>query len=350
MATVNVYRTTLPRGPRLAGLVDRVVRAERSPAAHTRGPSSGEPATATGRVASPTPPRAQTTAISRAGCLSDMIGVCRRVDSRRLPNGRRWQLASRLLNNVRRNHALEHGTVTMLLEAGARTPLGGYSTSGGFFIFGRASLEEVRTAAQEALASLQSGREELAISPHCGTNLATAALLGGPPGEGDSRSRPLDLPAAYGHGRHSRGRPSKPSDRQLAAAALHHPRRTGRPGDHPGQNVVVRRTLALSHQHVDAVVSGGAGRPGYSTAYRHGSGTLCGFRCYAKLETALSCPCSSAGQSGCLLSSGSRVRILPGTPTESCFDIQICVCWQPHAFPDMGIADVRRVRRSRAVG
>ena len=88
-------------------------------------------------------------------------------------------MAATLLNSVRRNHALEHGTVTMLLEAGARTPLGGYSTSGGFFIFGRASLEEVRAAAQEALASLQSGREELAISPHCGTNLATAALLGG---------------------------------------------------------------------------------------------------------------------------------------------------------------------------
>ena len=88
-------------------------------------------------------------------------------------------MASRLLNNVRRNHALEHGTVTMLLEAGAQTPLGGYSTPGGFFVFGRASLEEVRAAAQEALASLQSGREELAISPHCGTNLATAALLGG---------------------------------------------------------------------------------------------------------------------------------------------------------------------------
>ncbi len=88
-------------------------------------------------------------------------------------------MASSLLNSVRRNHALEHGTVTTLLEAGARTPLGGYSTSGGFFILGRASLEEVRAAAQEALTSLQGGRKELAISPHCGTNLATAALLGG---------------------------------------------------------------------------------------------------------------------------------------------------------------------------
>ncbi len=88
-------------------------------------------------------------------------------------------MASRILDSIRRNHALEHATVTMLLEARSPTPLGGYSTPGGFFIFGRASLEEVYTAAQKALASLQAGRADLAISPHCGTNIATAALLGG---------------------------------------------------------------------------------------------------------------------------------------------------------------------------
>ena len=88
-------------------------------------------------------------------------------------------MASSILDSVRRNHALEHATVTMLLEARSPTPLGGYSTPGGFFIFGRASLEEVHAAAQKALASLQAGRAELAISPHCGTNIATAALLGG---------------------------------------------------------------------------------------------------------------------------------------------------------------------------
>ena len=88
-------------------------------------------------------------------------------------------MASNILDSVRRNHALEHATVTLLLEAGSPTPLGGYSTSGGFLIFGRASLEEVQAAARQALAALKAGREELAISPHCGTNIATAALLGG---------------------------------------------------------------------------------------------------------------------------------------------------------------------------
>ena len=88
-------------------------------------------------------------------------------------------MASNILDSVRRNHALEHATVALLLEAGSPTPLGGYSTPGGFLIFGRASLEEVQAAAGQALSALKSGREELAVSPHCGTNIATAALLGG---------------------------------------------------------------------------------------------------------------------------------------------------------------------------
>lgn len=88
-------------------------------------------------------------------------------------------MASNILDCVRRNHALEHATVTLLLEAGSPTPLGGYSTPGGFLIFGRASLEEVHATARQALAALKAGREELAISPHCGTNIATAALLSG---------------------------------------------------------------------------------------------------------------------------------------------------------------------------
>ena len=88
-------------------------------------------------------------------------------------------MATRLLNNVRRNHGLEHATVSVLLEAGSPTPLGGYSTPGGFFIVGRVSADGVEAAAREALARLQAGRSELAVSPHCGTNIATGALLAG---------------------------------------------------------------------------------------------------------------------------------------------------------------------------
>ena len=80
---------------------------------------------------------------------------------------------------VRRNHALEHATVALLLDRGIRPPLGGYSTQGGFFIFGRASTEELSEAAHEALDRLRAGARELAISPYCGTNLVTGAVLAG---------------------------------------------------------------------------------------------------------------------------------------------------------------------------
>ena len=83
------------------------------------------------------------------------------------------------IRRVRQNHGLEHATVTVLLERGVRPPLGGYSTAGGFFIFGRASSETVSDAVYEALARMKEGQKELAVSPYCGTNLATGALLAG---------------------------------------------------------------------------------------------------------------------------------------------------------------------------
>lgn len=83
------------------------------------------------------------------------------------------------LTRVRQNHALEHATVAVLLERGLRPPLGGYSTSGGFFIFGRASTEQVARAANEALARVKEGQRELAVSPYCGTNLVAGAMLAG---------------------------------------------------------------------------------------------------------------------------------------------------------------------------
>ena len=84
-----------------------------------------------------------------------------------------------LIRRVRRNHALEHATVAMLLESGVRPPLGGYSTSGGFFIFGRAPTEVITRAAHEALDRLSRGQSELAVSRYCGTTLVTGAILSG---------------------------------------------------------------------------------------------------------------------------------------------------------------------------
>ncbi len=83
------------------------------------------------------------------------------------------------LRRVRRNHALEHATVTLMLEEGVGGPLGGYSTPWGFFIVGNLSTEQLRRIVGEALGSLRAGQSEMAISPHCGTNMAVAAIISG---------------------------------------------------------------------------------------------------------------------------------------------------------------------------
>ena len=83
------------------------------------------------------------------------------------------------LRRVRRNHALEHATVTLMLEEGVRGPLGGYSTPWGFFIVGNLSTEQLSRIVGEALGSLRAGRSEMVISPHCGTNMAVAAIISG---------------------------------------------------------------------------------------------------------------------------------------------------------------------------
>ena len=104
-----------------------------------------------------------------------------------------------VINRVRRNHGLEHGTVTKLMERGMRPPLGGYSTAGGFFVIGKATTEDVTGAAGDALAEMKAGRSELAVSPYCGTNLATGALLGALISAvimGRSRKRSRRIPAA----------------------------------------------------------------------------------------------------------------------------------------------------------
>ncbi len=83
------------------------------------------------------------------------------------------------IRRVRRNHALEHATVTLMLEEGVRGPLGGYSTPWGFFVVGDLSTQQLGRIVDHALNSLSMGRGEMAISPHCGTNLAVAALFSG---------------------------------------------------------------------------------------------------------------------------------------------------------------------------
>ncbi len=83
-----------------------------------------------------------------------------------------------LADSVRRNHAIEHATVTLMLERGMRVPMGGYSISPGFIIWSRASPEDVALAARDALDLLKAGNSELAISPYCGTNIVSFVVVG----------------------------------------------------------------------------------------------------------------------------------------------------------------------------
>jgi len=85
-----------------------------------------------------------------------------------------------ILANVRRNHALEHATIAVLLgKVGPNTRLVGRASGDGFYIYGKVPTEKIRESAAEALARLKQGESQLAVSPLCGTNLAVAGILAG---------------------------------------------------------------------------------------------------------------------------------------------------------------------------
>jgi hypothetical protein len=85
-----------------------------------------------------------------------------------------------ILTSVRRNHALEHATIAILLgRVGPNTRLVGRASGDGFYIYGRVPTDKIRESATEALARLKQGESQLAVSPLCGTNLAVAGVLAG---------------------------------------------------------------------------------------------------------------------------------------------------------------------------
>ena len=83
------------------------------------------------------------------------------------------------LLETRRNHALEHATLKILAPKYPTIPMGGHSNPTGFMIFGDIRTDDLRTAADEAVARLHAGERDLAIHPGCGTNYATSGLLAG---------------------------------------------------------------------------------------------------------------------------------------------------------------------------
>lgn len=78
---------------------------------------------------------------------------------------------------LRRNHALEHATIAVMTEREPGRRLSGFSTDEGFFVQGVRSIEEVESAAREALERLRGGEKGLAIHRNCGTTIVAANLL-----------------------------------------------------------------------------------------------------------------------------------------------------------------------------
>jgi hypothetical protein len=87
-------------------------------------------------------------------------------------------MIGRYLQDVRRNHALEHATVQLLLaRLGPNLRLVGRAGGNGFFLYGSVPADAVRECAQEALRRLQQGEAFWAVTSYCGTNIAVSGFL-----------------------------------------------------------------------------------------------------------------------------------------------------------------------------
>jgi len=78
---------------------------------------------------------------------------------------------------LRRNHALEHAAIAVMMEREPGRKFNGFSTDEGFFVQGVRSTGEVDSAAREALRRLRTGEKKLAVHRNCGTTIVAANLL-----------------------------------------------------------------------------------------------------------------------------------------------------------------------------
>jgi hypothetical protein len=89
-------------------------------------------------------------------------------------------MLGKIIGSVRRNHALEHATVAILMgRLGPGVRMVGRATGDGFYIYGNVPTDRMEESAAEGLARLKRGEAGLAVSPLCGTNMAVAGLLAG---------------------------------------------------------------------------------------------------------------------------------------------------------------------------
>jgi hypothetical protein len=83
-----------------------------------------------------------------------------------------------LIEAIRRNHGLEHATVTVLLgKMSSPKRMFGRATHDGFYLYADVTEEEFEEAVHEALRRMKAGEANLAVSPLCGTNIVMAGVM-----------------------------------------------------------------------------------------------------------------------------------------------------------------------------
>lgn len=84
-----------------------------------------------------------------------------------------------VISRVQRNHGLEHATLHILSQRYPKQSLAGHSDTGGFWIIGDVTIEDVYESVEEALSRLKNGEKHLAVHRNCGTNFVTSGILAG---------------------------------------------------------------------------------------------------------------------------------------------------------------------------
>lgn len=82
-----------------------------------------------------------------------------------------------IVRRTRRNHGLEHATITLLSRRIKGLQMAGRSDEHGFTLMGEAPTDQIEASVNEALRRMRAGEHGLAVHPNCGTNLVTTGLL-----------------------------------------------------------------------------------------------------------------------------------------------------------------------------
>ena len=83
-----------------------------------------------------------------------------------------------LVGTVKRNHALEHATIAVLLRRiGHDIRMVGRATRDGYYLYADVPTDLLDDCTHEALRRLKSGEGHLAVSSLCGTNILVAGVL-----------------------------------------------------------------------------------------------------------------------------------------------------------------------------